>query len=155
MELTRNLRHDPVSRLEPTPPRSIDRAATVADAVLVMRRERVGCLLVCDRGRLVGLFTERDLLNRVLGTGRPLKSPIEDCMTAEPVTVHRRDPIRTAIKRMQHGGYRHLPVVDDNNIPVGVLSVKRIIRYLVEHFPAAIYNLPPDPHSAPAEREGA
>jgi predicted transcriptional regulator len=80
---------------------------------------------------------------------------MDDCMTPTPVTVHRRDSIRTAIKKMQGGGYRHLPVVDDNNIPVGILSVKRIVHYLVEHFPAAIYNLPPDAKNLPSEREGA
>ncbi len=155
MELTRNLRHDPVSRLEPTAPRSIDLRSPVSEAVEMMRRDGVGCLLVCDGGKLVGVFTERDLLNRVMGTGRALNAAIADCMTADPVTVHRRDTIRTAIKKMQHGGYRHLPVVDDNTIPVGVLSVKRIVHYLVEHFPGAIYNLPPEPNAAPSEREGA
>jgi CBS domain-containing protein len=155
MELARNLRVDSVSRLEPTPPRLVELTGTVADAVDEMRRERVGCLLVCQGGRLVGLFTERDLMCRVLGVGKSLATPIADVMTAEPVTVHQKEPIRSAIKKMQTGGYRHLPVVDEENRPVGVLSVKRIIHYLVEHYPGAIYNLPPDPGSVPNEREGA
>ncbi|QVL33462.1 CBS domain-containing protein [Telmatocola sphagniphila] len=155
MELTRNLRVDTVSRLDPTPPRQIEVTRPVSEAVTLMRQERVGCILVCEKGRLVGLFTERDLLNRIMGTGRPLTVTMDDCMTPTPVTVHRRDSIRTAIKKMQGGGYRHLPVVDDNNIPVGILSVKRIVHYLVEHFPAAIYNLPPDAKNLPSEREGA
>ena len=56
---------------------------------------------------------------------------------------------------MEEGGYRHLPVVDENGKAVGMLSVKRIIRYLVEHFPGAVYNLPPDPGAVQQEREGA
>ena len=67
-------------------------------------------------------------------------------MTPEPVTVHPKDPIATAIRRMEEGGYRHLPVVVDGKA-VGVLSVKRVVHYLVEHFPAMVYNLPPKTQS--------
>jgi hypothetical protein len=56
---------------------------------------------------------------------------------------------------MDEGGYRHLPVVDEGGRPVGVLSVKRIVHYLVEHFPTTVYNLPPNPGAVPQEREGA
>jgi CBS domain-containing protein len=56
---------------------------------------------------------------------------------------------------MEEGGYRHLPVVDERERPVGILSVKRIIRYLVEHFPTTVYNLPPDPQAVPKNPEGA
>jgi len=56
---------------------------------------------------------------------------------------------------MEEGGYRHLPVVDVTGKPLGVLSVKRIVHYLAEHFPATVYNLPPDPSSVPQSAEGA
>ena len=55
---------------------------------------------------------------------------------------------------MEEGGYRHLPVVDEAGRPVGVLSVKRIVHYLAEHFPATTSNLPPDPGSLPAAAGG-
>lgn len=155
MELTRNLRVDSVSRLEPTPPLTVEVGQPVAQAVELMRRENVGCLLVCRDGQLAGLFTERDLMYRVLGLGKPLTTPVAEVMTPDPVTVLPKDSIRSAIRRLQHGGYRHLPVVDDDNRPVGVLSVKRIVHYLVEHYPTAVYNLPPDPNTVPQEREGA
>ena len=54
---------------------------------------------------------------------------------------------------MEDGGYRHLPVVDDSGRPVGVLSVKRIVHYLVEHFPSTIHNQPPDPNQFPPRRK--
>jgi CBS domain-containing protein len=155
MQLVRNLRVDSVSRLGPTPPRRVEADATVADAVELMRTEKVGCLLVVRGGRLAGVFTERDLLARVLAAGKPLSSPVEEVMTPDPVTVQPKDSIRTAIKRMQSGGYRHLPVVDADARPVGVLSAKRVVHYLVEHFPATIYNQPPDPKQVPGEAEGA
>jgi len=56
---------------------------------------------------------------------------------------------------MEEGGYRHLPVVDETGRTLGVLSVKRIVHYLVEHFPSTIYNLPPDPSVFPHDAEGA
>lgn len=155
MELSRNLKADRVSHLDPPPPRRVDADDTVARAVEEMRAGNVGCLLVTERGRLLGVFTERDLLTRVLAPGRPLSAPIRLFVTAPPVTVSPRDPVRTAIKRMQKGGYRHLPVVDEGGRPVGVLSARRVVHYLVEHFPALVFNLPPDPDRYPETAEGA
>jgi CBS domain-containing protein len=154
MDLARNLKTDIVARLNPTPPWYVLPSQTVAEAVQLMRDKKVGCVLVCVERRVVGIFTERDLLRRVLASGRPLQTSVGECMTAEPVTVHPREPISCAIKRMQKGGYRHLPVVIEGR-PVGILSVKRIVHYLVEHFPATIYNLPPNLRVAPQKREGA
>jgi CBS domain-containing protein len=155
MELARNIRVDSVSRLEPSPPHGIDADASLADAVELMRRQNASCLLVTEEGRLVGLFSERDLLTRVLGKGRPLSAPIRAAMTPAPVTVGPKDPVRTAIRRMQQGGYRHLPVVDEEGHPVGILSAGRIVHYLVEHFPALIFNQPPNPNQFPDAPEGA
>lgn len=120
-----------------------------------MRQHRVGCVLVCEGANVVGLFTERDLMRRVIATGKPLTSPVSSVMTPNPVVVHPKDPIGLAIRRMEEGGYRHLPVIDEGGAPVGILSVKRIVHYLVEHFPGTVYNLPPDPNKFPTEPEGA
>src|SRR5579872_7246981 len=72
MELSRNIRVDSVSRLDPAPPLTIDADEAVADAINAMREQNVGCLLETDAGRVVGIFTERDLLTRVLSRGRSL-----------------------------------------------------------------------------------
>jgi len=154
MELTRNLRTDTVSRLRPNPPWSIESGRPVSEAVQLMRWQKVGCLLVTRAGRLAGIFTERDLLARVLAANLSLESPIAACMTADPVTITLKDVVRTAIKRMEKGGYRHLPVVDEGNRPVGVLSAKQIVHYLAEHFAGLVYNQPPDPSRFPDEAEG-
>src|SRR5262245_40387211 len=119
-----------------------------------MRRDNSGCVLVCDASQLVGLFTERDLMCRVLAVGKTLTVPIADVMTTEPVTVGPNDPIRVALRRMESGGHRHLPVVDESNRPVGILSVKHVVHYLVEHYPSAVYNQPP-PGQVPETAEGA
>jgi len=155
MELARNLRVECVSRLAPSRPLVLERTAPVAAAVGLMRKHRVGCLLVCEGRKLVGIFTERDLLRRVIAAGLGWQTPLEAVMTPDPVGVCPKDPIRLAVRHMERGGYRHLPVVDEAGRPVGILSVKRIVRYLVEHFPATVYNLPPDSRTYPQDREGA
>ncbi len=153
MDLARNLKIECVSRLQPTPARQLGPADTVGAAVLLMREHKVGCVLVCLEERMVGIFTERDLLQRILAPGKSLTTPLADCMTFSPVFVHPKDSISMAIRRMEEGGYRHLPVIVDER-PVGILSVKRIVHYLTEHFASTVFNLPPASLSLP-RREGA
>jgi CBS domain-containing protein len=155
MELARNLKVDSVSRLRPTPALRLRPEQTVAEAVALMKQHRVGCALVCRNEQLVGIFTERDLMRRVLAPGLPLTICLSACMTPGPVVVRPKDSVAAAVRHMEEGGYRHLPVVDEAGQPVGVLSVKRIVHYLAEHFPATIYNLPPDPSIYPLRAEGA
>jgi CBS domain-containing protein len=155
MELARNLKIDSVSRLSPTAPLRVRPEQAVADAIDLMRHHRVGCVLVCRDVRLVGIFTERDLMRRVLAEGLPLTVPVSAAMTPDPVVVYPKESVGAAVRRMEEGGYRHLPVVDPAGRPLGVLSVKRIVHYLVEHFPSTVYNLPPDPNAFPQQPEGA
>jgi CBS domain-containing protein len=155
MELARNFKVESISRLHPTPPRHIGPNQSVAEAVAAMREHEVGCLLVSEGDKLVGIFTERDLMRRVLAPGLALTSTVATCMTPDPVVVDEKESIRAAVRRMEEGGYRHLPVIGETGKPVGVLSVKRIVHYLVEHFPTTIYNLPPDPDAYPQEADGA
>jgi hypothetical protein len=65
------------------------------------------------------------------------------------------ETVEAAIARMSLGGYRRLPVVDDQNRPVGLLKVSAILHYLVQHFPKYIYNLPPKSEHSTQHREGA
>lgn len=154
MDLATNINADPVMRLRPTASLSVQRDCTIADAVKLMRQKAVGCLLVCDGKKLAGVFTERDLIVRVFAAGRPMTDLVGDVMTIDPVSVTTRDTIRKAIARMDKG-HRHLPVIDDAGRPVGILSVKRVVHYLVEHFPATVHNLPPDAAAYPTHRGGA
>lgn len=155
MDLAKNLKIESVSRLQSPPPLILNPQQTIRQAVALMQQQHSGCVLICQEHRLVGIFTERDLLKRVLGPGKTLSFPLRDCMTPDPVVVRAKESVGTALRRMQEGGYRHLPVVDETGQPVGMLSVKHIVRYLVEHFPSTVYNLPPDPGGIQQEREGA
>ena len=154
MDLGRKLKIESVSRLDPSLPLLIGPDQSVAEAIELMRNKAQGCVLVCRNKTIVGIFTEKDLIRRVLALKKPLTTPMAECMTPHPVTVHPQDPIGSAIRHMEEGGFRHLPVVVDGE-PVGILSVKKIVHYLVEHFPGTVYNLPPDPSAVQLEREGA
>lgn len=155
MDLAKNLKIDSVSRLNPADALRVTPSQSVAAAADLMRQKGVGCVLVCDGDEVVGILTERDLLRRVFAAGKPLTSTVAECMTPHPVVVSLKEPVGSVLRRMEEGGYRHLPVVDEAGRPVGMLSVKRIVHYLVEHFPSTVYNLPPDPDAVQQKREGA
>jgi len=106
-------------------------------------------------GRLIGIFTERDFVNRVVAAGVDPSRAVETVMTRTPKTVRRAASVHSAVELMASGGYRHLPVTGGGGEPLGVLSVKDVVRYLVEYFPAKVYNLPPTPDQAQPAREGA
>lgn len=133
----------------------LPRTATIADAVAKMGAERTGCVLVVEPGaRLAGILTERDILMKVVGAGRPLTDEVSAHMTPDPVTISPDDTLLTAITRMDHGHLRHLPVVHDGK-PMSVISVRGLVRQFADLYPAEVLNLPPDHDQVHAEREGA
>lgn len=127
---------------------------TVAQAVSQMRAHSHGSALVCRDGQLTGIFTERDLL-RLIAEDVPLEKPVADVMTASPQTVTPADSLMTVIRLLDEGGYRRLPVVDVAGHPVGLVDVKSVVHFLVEHFPAAVYNQAPRALLNAKNREGA
>jgi CBS domain-containing protein len=119
-----------------------------------MRAERTGAIMLCEGQKLVGIFTERDVL-RLLADGASLDVPVREVMVRDPVTVRMSDTVGRAIALMSAGGFRRLPVVDGEGAVQGLLKVSGLLHYLVEHFPKVIYTLPPGPHYKVASREGA
>jgi CBS domain-containing protein len=97
---------------------------TVTDAARLMKEARVGAILVLRKDRLVGIFTERDALNRVLAVGRdPLHTKLSQVMTAKPDSMGPDKPFGHALIAMYEHGYRHMPIVE-NGKPVGVVSMR-------------------------------
>jgi CBS domain-containing protein len=146
--------HEPLRILNPRSPLSVASSATLRDAVAIMREHHVGCVLVVDDDRLAGILTERDLLLKM--EGADLAEPVARFMTPDPETLQLDDPIVWALNRMSVGGYRHVPLVEDEGRPVGILSVKDIVHYIVALFPNEVLTLPPDPARAEvwSERDG-
>jgi len=127
---------------------------SVAEAVREMRAHSHGSAMVCREGKLIGIFTERDLL-KLLAVGTGLDQPLSGAMTSRPRTVSVDDTLMTVIQLMDEGGYRRLPVVDASGSPVGVVDVKSVVHFLVEHFPKAVYNQAPRALLNARNREGA
>ena len=95
-----------------------------------MADRNVGAVLVLEEGRLAGIMTERDLL-RAVARGLSDDAVVGECMTADPDTIAPDDTIDHAAVLMIHGGYRHLPVVDGDEV-VGVLSIRDLVQVVVE-----------------------
>ncbi len=127
---------------------------TAADAAAEMREQSHGSATICDGGKLVGIITERDLL-KVIEANGSLESPLSEVMTADPQTVSVEDSLFDAIRSMDEGGYRRLPVVDASGVPMGIFDVKMVVHFLVGHFPAAVYNQASHAQLLAKHREGA
>jgi CBS domain-containing protein len=154
--LAKSLRSDPISRLQLRGPITATPETSIEQVVRQMAERRSGCVLLQDvHGKLIGIFTERDFVNRVVAAGKDVAGRVGDVMTPDPKTLAHHDSVQKAVELMGTNGYRHMPVLGDDGQPVGVLSVKEIIHYLVEYFPAKVYNLPPTPDQTPPAREGA
>ncbi len=97
------------------------RTATVAEAARRMNERGVSSVLVVEQGRLLGIFTVRDVARRVVGQDRGLDTPLADVMTVDPETVDAFEIPLRALRAMHDGGYRHLPVTE-NDAVVGIVS---------------------------------
>jgi len=108
---------------------------TVRAAAVTMARHNIGAILVVDdRGLLSGLFTERDVLNRVVARGLdPEQTPLSAVMTARPQTATPDKPLAHALHMMFEGGFRHVPVVE-NGRPVGMVSARNALGLEIHQF---------------------
>jgi len=146
----------PIKSLPLAPPTSVEVGTSILDAVRVMQDKHTGCVLVLREGKLEGLLTERDLLMKSLGSGKDLgETKVDEVMTRNPEVLQPDDMLAFALNYMHVGGYRHVPIVDSDLRPVGVLSIKNIVDYLADYFPQEVLTLPPRPIRKTTDREGA
>ncbi len=131
--------------------------ATAAAAIDLMQTHRIGCTLVVDQDRLVGVFTERDVLLKIAAAGlAPDSVLVAEVMTRDPECLTLDDSLAFALHLMSVGGFRHIPILDQHGHPAGVIAMRAIVDFMVDLVPRAVLNLPPSPrHSIAREREGA
>ncbi|MCC7474051.1 MAG: CBS domain-containing protein [Pirellulales bacterium] len=149
-----SLESEGVGEAYPDQPLATTADSQVGNVMQLLRTNRSGAILVCEDSKVVGIFTERDAL-KLMASPIDYTKPVREFMSPEPVMLAARATVGEAIRKMSEGGYRHLPIVDDAGEPKGVLAVHGIVRYLVDHFPETVYNLPPNPKANPRTREGA
>ncbi|MBL8690685.1 MAG: CBS domain-containing protein [Rhodospirillaceae bacterium] len=101
---------------------------TVAEVSALMATRRIGAILVVEKGRLAGIFTERDALVRVIAKGvDPKTTTVAEVMTRNPDTIQPTESVQTALDLMAERGYRHLPVIDDGKL-YGIISIRDLYR---------------------------
>lgn len=129
--------------------------ATIQDAVENMQKNRHGAVLVEKDGKLVGIFTERDVLMKLAGKGKDWKKEkVADHMTANPECLADNASLAYALNMMTEGGYRHVPIVDAKGKPLNVLSMRDVVAYICGFFEKEVKNLPPRPNLLHPTKDG-
>ena len=130
--------------------------ASVRVAIERMNQSGTGCVLVEEARRLVGIFTERDVLTKIVGSAVDIdRTTVERVMTRDPECLSPEDRAAYALNKMSVGGFRHIPLVDDNGHPVGVVSMRNVVDYIADLLQTEVLNLPPEPRHFARAREGA
>lgn len=130
---------------------------SIRAAVETMHRQRIGFVLVVEGERLLGIFTERDLVNAVARRDVDFDAVTVDAvMTAHPECLGTDYELVYAVNQMSVGGYRHIPVLDEQGRPVHVISARNVVEHLANQFPKEVLNLPPSPqNTVSSSLEGA
>src|ERR1700716_1823174 len=106
----------------------------LSQAIEAMKHDEGGCVIVSDDGRVAGIFTERDLLSKVLGENVDLNSPIKDWMQPQVETLTPEATIGEAVRLMNERSFRNIPIVKNGEL-AGSISVFDIITYLADCYP--------------------
>lgn len=113
---------------------TVPKGTTVREAAQRMRDLKVGAAMVVAKEKLIGIFTERDALFRVIAEGRdPATTPVGSVMTRNPQTISADRPFGHALHLMYEGGFRHVPVVEDGR-PIGMVSARDALGPELEEF---------------------
>jgi len=145
----------PIKHLKVRKPVALKPEQTVREAVEIMRDKRFGCVVVTEKGKLVGILTERDILMKVAGVKGAEAKKVKEIMTPDPEVFQPDDSIAFVLNAMHVGGYRHVPVVDESGSPLAVVSIRDIVGFILDHFAEDVLNLPPKPMRTTDQREGA
>ena len=130
--IEKSVTEDRIKTLNPINAISVTEDTTLNAAVQTMRAKKIGCLLVTDpHGKLCGIFTERDVVNKVAGVVEDLAAhTVSQFMTPRPETVQADQLLASALQSMMVGDFRYLPLVDEKGRPTKILSSRDIISYL-------------------------
>jgi signal-transduction protein with cAMP-binding, CBS, and nucleotidyltransferase domain len=156
-----SLLREPLAVLPTRSPLVFGRRDPVSVAMNAMQMQHRGCVMVTEDGTvatpLVGIFTERDVLNRIIGQGRnPALVQLDEVMHEDPESLPTTASVAWVLNKMSVGGFRHVPIVDGKGRLAFVISVRDVVQFLVDHFPSEVLNLPPDCETPGFQaREGA
>jgi len=143
MTIEETLRRERLGALPLSRPTCVHISTSLDETLKVMQPEGIGAVLVCNGEKLVGIFTERDVLFKLFGDKVDLSQPIEKFMTRDPKVLSTSDTLGDAVQLMTEKGYRNIPLEDEQGRRAGMITTREIIKYVAEHFPAEVVNLPP------------
>lgn len=138
---------DPIAALGLRTPITVRSSTSVQEAFDLMAENNIGSLLVTDDdNKLLGIITERDMLRKACGACEKMAVlDVGDYMTADPDTLQAEDSVAFALNRMCERRYRHVPIVDDDLIVTGVVSMRDVVNHVGQCYHNEINNLPPEP----------
>ncbi|MDC1038082.1 CBS domain-containing protein [Candidatus Marinimicrobia bacterium] len=135
---------DPISSLGLASPLTAEIGTSLKNALNILQQKKQNCLLIVNNGVLVGILTERDLLLKVTGKGFDFDVvTVDEFMTENPEYLSSEDPLAYALNKMHIGGFRHVPILNDDRQPIGLISISNIISTIADYFSREIINLPP------------
>lgn len=131
-----------VGYLEPASPVCVIESTPLNEVITILQNHKIGCVLVnSEDGKLIGIFTERDCLLKVINKGLDLTNiKVSEVMTKEPMTITMDETIAYALNLMSLGGFRHVPILDTDNVAVGIISVKDVMDKIVTQFVEDLMN---------------
>ncbi len=154
MSLKDELLNEQVSHLDLSGFCQIASGTAVRAALAAMRQSKTNVCLITTGSRLVGILTERDVLTKVATTLEKLDVPVDDIMTANPITVTPDSSAADALWLMDEKKFRNLPVVGQNGHIVGNMTHQAVISFLAARYPVEVLNRPPRPDHFPLKQEG-
>ena len=150
-DVGREMLETPISDLKRSPAVTVAPEATVTRTLELMRKKKVSAVLVKKGQKLLGIFTERDLLTRATVARAWASAPIKKFMTPAPDVLKLSDPVAYALNRMSVGRYRHVVLTDKGGKLAGVISIRDVVDFIVDLCPEEILNLPSRPDLAVAK----
>ena len=133
-DLERSLAEDRVTVMEHTPFKAVPPNTAVEVAMKIMAELDIACLLIIENDKLLGIFSERDILAKVAPDYAKVRDhSIRSVMTQSPMVVYETDTPAKALNLMAIGGFRHVPIVDVDNRVIGVLGPRRVTAYLQKY----------------------
>lgn len=127
---------------------------SVQRAIEFMQENQSAYIVVAENKKAIGILTETDVIRKIMETDVDWKRPIREFMTPNPIVLSPNDTVGRAIDLMAEHRFYHIPLVDEKGDLTGILSVRTLIRFLAEFYPAEIYNLPPNPNQIMQTPEG-
>ena len=143
MTVEEALRGDRLRSLPLPTPTCVPTGTSLGETLRLMREGGESAVLICSGSKLVGIFTERDVLNKVFGARVDESESIDRFMTPDPTVLTLDDTLGEAVSLMTERGYRHIPLLDERGDRAGLVAARDIVHYIAEHFPAEVVNLPP------------